>query len=88
MRQGLIPGYNVDVLDVASGLNELVKCGYRGTKTKTVIEYALNRWVRGEEECAERGAIDQNFHGISPTCWYRVLAAAMAGAQMPAVPLS
>lgn len=36
------------------------------------------RWGRGEEEEAERGAIDRNFYRISLTCWRRVLAAAMA----------
>lgn len=45
-----------------------------------VLEYALRRWARGEEEAAQRGAIDPTFHGIRLTCWLRVLAAAMAGA--------
>lgn len=34
--------------------------------------------ARGEEQQAERGAIDQGFHGITFTCWRRVLAAAVA----------
>jgi hypothetical protein len=46
-----------------------------------VIEYALMRWARGEEEAAKRGAIDRSFHGISFTCWLRVLAAARASAE-------
>ena len=45
-----------------------------------VIEYALMRWARGEEDQAQKGAIDRAFHGIHLTCWLRVLAAAMAGA--------
>jgi len=46
-----------------------------------VIEHALMRWARGEEEAAQRGAIDRSFHGVSPTCWLRILAAARAGAE-------
>lgn len=80
MRTGLVVGHNVDRIDVAAGLRELTACGYDEAETRMVIEYALNRWARGEEEAAERGAIDQNFCGISLTCWRRVLAAAMASA--------
>lgn len=73
-----VPGYNVDRVDVAAGLRELRTCGYDEPKTAMVIEYALRRWARGEEEAAQRGAIDRSFHGIHLTCWLRVLAAAMA----------
>lgn len=75
-----IPGYNVDRINVAAGLHELKACGYEEPKIVMVIEYALMRWARGEEEQAQRGAIDRSFHGINLTCWVRVLAAAMAGA--------
>jgi hypothetical protein len=44
--------------------------------------HTLNRWARGEEDAAQRGAIDLGFHGIDMTSWLRVLAAAMAGADM------
>jgi len=82
MRQGLIPGHNVDRIDIQAGLRELAACGYDDSiKTRMVIEYALARWARGEEEAAQRGAIDRSFHGIDLTSWTRVLAAAMAGAQ-------
>lgn len=80
MRTGLIPGHNVDLVDIDAGLRELKSCGYDSPETKMVIEYALMRWARGEEEQAQRGAIDSRFHGITPTCWYRVLAAARASA--------
>jgi hypothetical protein len=80
MRQGLVPGYNVDRVDVAAGLRELAACGYDEPETRLVIEYALTRWGRGEEEAAQRGAMDRSFHGIAPRCWYRVLAAALAAA--------
>lgn len=81
MRAGLVPGYNVDELCIKSGIEELEKCGYPlGGPTEFVITYALQCWARGEEERAQRGAIDKDFHGISLTCWYRILAAAKAGA--------
>lgn len=76
-----VAGYNVDRIDVAAGLQELKACGYDEPKTIMVIEYALARWARGEEEQAQRGAIDHTFHGISLTCWLRVLAAARAKAE-------
>jgi hypothetical protein len=82
--QQKIPGHNVDALDIAAGMRELVACGYDDSpETTMVIQYALQRHARGEEAAAERGAIDKTFHGISFTCWRRVLAAAMAAAQQP-----
>jgi hypothetical protein len=73
-----VDGYNVDRIDVKAGLNELTACGYDEPETIMVIEYALMRWARGEEQDAQRGAIDRAFHGINLTCWLRVLAAARA----------
>lgn len=82
MRHNLVVVHNVDRLDIPSGMRELAACGYDDDPhTRMVIEYALQRHARGEEEQARKGAIDQSFHGISFTCWTRVLAAAMAGAQ-------
>lgn len=81
MRHDLIPGYNVDKIKVEAGLLELRKCGYDEARTIMVIDYALKRWMRGEEEQAQRAAIDKTFHGIDLTSWVRVLAAARAGAQ-------
>lgn len=82
MRHGLITEYNVDAIDVSAGMRELVECGYPKTMecTHWVISYALERWARGEEEAAQRGAIDQSFHGIDLNSWLRVLAAARASA--------
>lgn len=77
----LVPGVNVDRIDVAAGLRELVACGYDDLHTVVVIDYALRRWARGEEEQAQRGAIDKSFHGIDLTSWLRVLAAARAAAE-------
>lgn len=79
--QRLIPGVNVDRINVASGLRELHECGWHNGSTHMVIEHALMRWARGEEEAAERGAVDQTFHGIDLTSWRRVLAAARAAAE-------
>jgi hypothetical protein len=80
MRPYLIPGRNVDRVDVAAGMRELTACGFTEPRTRMVVEYALARWARGEEEAAERGAIDPTFHGIDLTSWRRVLAAALASA--------
>lgn len=79
----LVPGVNVDRIDVAAGMRELTACGWgdASPETRMVVEYALTRWARGEEEAAERGAIDRSFHGIDFTSWRRVLAAARAAAE-------
>lgn len=77
MRTGLIPGHNVDRINIAAGMRELIACGYiESIETRVVIEYALQRWARGEEESAQRGAIDRSFHGIDLGSWIRVLCAA------------
>lgn len=76
------PGVNLDRIDTRAGLRELAACGYGDDpRTVMVIEYALQRWARGEEEQAERGAIDRDFHGIDLTSWRRVLAAARAAGE-------
>lgn len=84
----LTPGVNVDRIDVAAGLRELMACGYPTTEVERhyVIGYALQRWARGEEEQAQRGAIDRNFHGIDLTSWLRVLAAARVAGDAKATP--
>lgn len=78
MRHGLVPGKNVDIICIESGLKELELCGYDCQFTRMVIAHSLNLWRRGEESLAEKTAIDPEFHGISLTSWYRVLAAAKA----------
>lgn len=86
MRHDLKPGYNTDRIDVAAGMQALRDCGYDDPYTEMVIEHALMRWARGEEEAAQRGAIDQSFHGIAPTCWIRVLATARAHGEATGAP--
>lgn len=76
-----VPGHNVDRIDVAAGLRELAACGYESPQTVMVIEHALMRWSRGEEEQAQRGAIDSSFHGVNLVSWLRILAAARATAE-------
>lgn len=76
-----IPGHNVDRVDIGAGMRELVAMGYRDPHTVMVIEYALRRWAMGEEEAAQKGAIDKSFHGIDLTSWIRVIAAARAAAE-------
>jgi hypothetical protein len=82
----LTPGVNVDRIDVAAGLAELAKITgvSQTTETRMVIEYALMRWARGEEDAAQRGAIDHSFNGIDYGSWLRVLAAARAGGEAKA----
>lgn len=79
----LTPGVNLDRIDVAAGLRELEACGYPPTEAErhAVIQYALQRWARGEEEAAERGAIDPSFYGVDMLSWRRVLAAARASGE-------
>lgn len=86
MRNGLVTGVNVDRIDVGAGLRELTACGYGVdcVETRCVIDMALRRWARGEEEAAQRMAIDRGFHGIDMTCWVRVLAAARAAGEVNA----
>ena len=75
------PGHNVDKINIKAGLEALSDCGYSDPKTVMVIEYALNRWSKGEEAAAMRTAIDRNFHGIDLTSFYRVLACSRAAAE-------
>lgn len=72
-------GYNVDPIDVDAGVAELLTV-YPGApwETRAVIIYALQRWARGEEAAAEKGATDRGFHGLDFGTWRRVLAAAVA----------
>ena len=75
-----VPGVHTDKLNIEAGVRQLEACGYSEVETKHVIAYALARWTRGEEEAAQRMAIDKTFHGIDCTSWIRVLSAAKAAA--------
>jgi len=77
VRHNLTTGYNVDPVHIPTGIQTLADCGYTESRTVVVITYALQRWARGEEEQAQRMAIDPDFYGIDLTSWLRVLAAAI-----------
>lgn len=69
----LVPGYNVDVLDIPAGIHQAVAFGYNTAEHLMVVEYALMRRARGEEEGADRSALSG---GIDLTSWRVILAAA------------
>ena len=72
-----VPGWNVDKLDIAAGLRQAVSFGYDSQTFQMAIVYALQRHARGEEDGAQRTALNE---GLDLTSWYAILAAAMAGA--------
>ena len=76
--QPLVPGYNVDRLDIDAGLREANSIGYSSQTCGLVIAYTLSRWAKGEEEYAQNTALH---YGIDLTGWYRILAAARAGGE-------
>ena len=71
----LVPGVNVDPVDIAAGLAEAKIIGYDSAQDEMVVVYALQRWQRGEEAGAEKTALG---HGVDFTSWRRILAAAVA----------
>jgi hypothetical protein len=77
MRPGLIPGHNVDRLDIAAGLREARLIGYDDGKALMVAEYALQRWARGEEDGAQQTWLHEYPNDL--TSFTRILAAAAAG---------
>jgi hypothetical protein len=77
MRPGLVPGVNVDRVDIDCGMAQARKLGYTDTNELMVIEYALQRWQRGEEDGAEATI---RSHRIDYTAWRVVLAYAVASA--------
>ena len=74
----LVPGVNVDKIDVKAGLNEAAKIDYDTPEDFMVVEYALMRHKRGEEEGARKTVLN---HGIDLTSWYRILAAAISAGE-------
>lgn len=73
--QWLVPGTNVDRVDIAAGLRLAQVFGYESAEHQMVAEYALRRHSRGEEDGAQRTALSG---GIDLTSWYAILAAAVA----------
>lgn len=68
----LTPGLNVDVIDVIAGAHEAAQIGYGDPQSQMVVEYALQRWARGEED----GALHTIRGFIDVTSFYRIVAAA------------
>lgn len=74
----LTPGVNVDRVDVEAGISLAARFGYDGPLYQMVVEYALMRHRRGEEDGAQRTALH---YGIDLTSWYAILAAARSHAE-------
>lgn len=74
----LVPGYNVDKINIQAGMQEAFNIGYDTETEQMVVEYALMRWARGEEEAAMNNMrLDAK---IGLTSIYRIVAAARTGA--------
>ncbi len=76
--QLLEPGRNVDRVDIAAGLRLAAAFGYNDPESRMVLEYALRRHSRGEEDGAQRTALSG---GVDLTTWYAVLAAAVSAGE-------
>ncbi len=71
----LVPGVNVDKVDVGKGMQMAARMGYGDPKSQMVVEYALMRHRRGEEDGAQKTALGE---GIDLTSWYAILAASIS----------
>lgn len=78
----LVPGVNVDKVDIAAGLDAGTEMGFDSAEDEMVTEYALARWARGEEAGAE--ATWLRYHPHDLTSWRVILAAAVASANASA----
>lgn len=77
MHPSLVPGVNVDVVNVERGMARAAELGYATTwRERMVIDYALRRWGMGEEEGADRTFLSQFPHAL--TDWRAILASAIA----------
>lgn len=76
MGRPLVPGVNVDPVDITAGLRRAAALGYGDRQSRMVLTYALQRHARGEEEGAERTVKGH----VDFTCWRVILAAAVAAA--------
>lgn len=81
MRPGLIPGVNVDRVNVAAGLEMAARIGYDDPIAQMVAEYALMRHARGEEDGAEKSWMSQFSNDL--TSWRMILAHAIAEPNEP-----
>lgn len=72
----LTPGVNVDAIDRAAGIESAKALGYDDGEALMVVDYALARHARGEEDGAQRTWLRQ--FPTDLTSWYVILASAMA----------
>lgn len=73
-----VPGFNVDPVDTGAGIRKAMSLGYDDAESLMVIEYALRRHARGEEEGAERTILGCR---VDFTSWRVILAAAIVAGQ-------
>jgi hypothetical protein len=78
----LVPGINLDVVDVGKGIREAIACGYDGEQDLLVVWYALWRHQHGEEDGAERTWLSEYPHDL--TSWKRILSAALVDGALKA----
>lgn len=74
----LTPGVNVDKVDIGAGLAKARDLGYGDDLAAMVVQYALQRHARGEEDGAERTWLNEYPRDL--TSWRVILAAAVAAA--------
>ena len=84
MRHDLIPGVNVDRVDVAAGCRTAAQLGYGDLQAQMIVEYALMRHRRGEEDGAEHTWLAQFPRDL--TSWRAILAHAVAESSAPEDP--
>lgn len=71
----LKPGVNVDPVDISAGLRRAASFGYGDWKARMVVEAALCRHRRGEEESAMKLWLSEYPRDL--TSWYAILASAV-----------
>ena len=74
-----MPGVNVDKVDLDAGMTKAIELGYTSGQDRMVVEYALMRHQRGEEDGAQRTFLSYFPHDM--TSWRVILATAVVAAQ-------
>jgi len=72
----LTPGVNVDPVDILAGKAFAAQFGYTDWEAQMVVEYALRRHARGEEDGAL--ATWRSYYPNDLTTFYMILAHAVA----------
>ena len=78
--EGRRAGYNVDDLNVDSGVEFAKALGYTSPMEAMVVAHCLNLHRRGEEANAQKMFLRQ-LGNNNLTSWYMILATAMAGVE-------